>query len=73
MLTLLENAFLVAFCCGCCLQGGATKFDHLQLGVQPQKGKALLFFPSFSGGRPDARWVKVQMAAVSAGMTQQLQ
>eukprot|EP00878_Enallax_costatus_P010592 GHUV01011063.1.p1 GENE.GHUV01011063.1~~GHUV01011063.1.p1 ORF type:complete len:341 (+),score=88.25 GHUV01011063.1:250-1272(+) len=36
-------------------QGGATKFDHLELGVQPQKGKALLFFPSFSGGRSDAR------------------
>eukprot|EP00879_Flechtneria_rotunda_P022671 GHRR01023943.1.p3 GENE.GHRR01023943.1~~GHRR01023943.1.p3 ORF type:complete len:141 (+),score=55.45 GHRR01023943.1:1041-1463(+) len=36
-------------------QGGATKFDHLSVSVQPQKGKALLFFPSFSGGRSDAR------------------
>lgn len=39
-------------------QGGTTKFDHLGLGVQPEKGKALLFFPSFSGGRSDARYVR---------------
>ncbi|KAF6261608.1 hypothetical protein COO60DRAFT_1500337 [Scenedesmus sp. NREL 46B-D3] len=36
-------------------QGGATQFDHLGFGVQPQRGKALLFFPSFSGGKSDAR------------------
>jgi collagen type III alpha len=38
-------------------QGGATQFDHLGFGVQPQRGKALLFFPSFSGGKSDARCV----------------
>ncbi|WIA11416.1 hypothetical protein OEZ85_011533 [Tetradesmus obliquus] len=37
------------------LQGGQTQFDHLGFGVQPQRGKALLFFPSFSGGKSDAR------------------
>lgn len=41
-------------CCVCC-QGGATKFDLLDLKVQPQRGKALLFFPAFSGGKSDAR------------------
>lgn len=38
------------------VQGGATKFNHLDLEVQPQRGKALLFFPAFSGGKSDARW-----------------
>lgn len=38
-------------------QGGQTQFDHLGFGVQPQRGKALLFFPSFSGGKSDARCV----------------
>jgi collagen type III alpha len=36
-------------------EGGATRFEHLGLAVQPRKGKALLFFPAFSGGMPDAR------------------
>ncbi|KAI8465382.1 MAG: hypothetical protein J3K34DRAFT_396170 [Monoraphidium minutum] len=36
-------------------QGGATQFDHLGLAVQPRKGSALVFFPSFADGRPDAR------------------
>lgn len=36
-------------------QGGATRFDHLDIKVQPQRGKALLFFPAFSGGKSDAR------------------
>jgi collagen type III alpha len=40
-------------------QGGATRFDHLDLAVQPQRGKALLFFPAFSGGKSDARCVDV--------------
>lgn len=35
--------------------GGATKFDLLDLAVQPAKGSALLFFPAFKSGRPDAR------------------
>lgn len=37
------------------MQGGATRFDVLNLAVQPQKGKALLFFPSFADGTSDPR------------------
>ena len=37
--------------------GGSTRFDALNLAVQPQRGTALLFFPSFADGTPDARWV----------------
>lgn len=37
------------------LQGGATRFDMLNLAVQPQKGKALLFFPAFADGTSDPR------------------
>lgn len=40
-----------------CLQGGATRFDMLNLAVQPQKGKALLFFPAFADGTSDPRSV----------------
>jgi collagen type III alpha len=36
-------------------QGGRTCFDHLGIAVQPQQGKALLFFPAYSDGRPDER------------------
>lgn len=36
-------------------QGGATRFDLLNLAVQPEKGKALLFFPAFADGTADAR------------------
>uniref|UniRef100_A0A7S1XMC5 Fe2OG dioxygenase domain-containing protein n=2 Tax=Phaeomonas parva TaxID=124430 RepID=A0A7S1XMC5_9STRA len=40
--------------------GGATVFrdlglDGAPLKVQPKKGRALLFFPSDNGGRPDGR------------------
>lgn len=35
--------------------GGATRFDHLGFAVQPRKGSALLFFPAFADGSPDAR------------------
>jgi hypothetical protein len=31
-------------------EGGATKFDIIDIGVQPVKGDALLFFPSFQVG-----------------------
>lgn len=48
-------ARLLALVCVLHTQGGATKFDHLDLKVQPQRGKALLFFPAFSGGKSDAR------------------
>lgn len=37
--------------------GGATTFQDLNLKVQPEKGKALLFFPAFSNGEPDARTI----------------
>ena len=36
-------------------QGGATRFDLLNLAVQPQKGKAVLFFPALSDGTSDPR------------------
>lgn len=39
------------------LQGGATRFDMLNLAVRPEKGKALLFFPSFADGTSDPRYV----------------
>lgn len=39
------------------VQGGATRFDMLNLAVQPQKGKALLFFPAFADGTSDPRSV----------------
>jgi len=35
--------------------GGVTRFDHLDLSVQPRRGRALIFFPSFADGTPDAR------------------
>lgn len=38
-----------------CQEGGATCFDQLGLAVRPQRGTALLFFPSFANGSPDAR------------------
>jgi hypothetical protein len=36
-------------------QGGATRFEHLGVEVQPQKGKALVFFPSTAACMPDNR------------------
>ncbi len=54
-----------------CLQGGSTQFDFLSLAVKPAKGKALLFFPSYSDGRPDERWVhRCCMHACQAGGAQ---
>jgi len=35
--------------------GGSTVFKDLSLSIQPKKGKALLFFPSFIDGKPDDR------------------
>lgn len=37
--------------------GGETRFRDLDLDVAPVKGKALLFFPSFSNEEPDFRTV----------------
>lgn len=39
------------------MQGGATRFDMLNLAVRPEKGKALLFFPAFADGTSDPRQV----------------
>jgi len=36
-------------------KGGATRFEHLDIDVQPKKGKALVFFPSSAACMPDAR------------------
>jgi len=38
------------------VQGGATHFDHLGVSIQPRQGMALLFFPAYASGTPDARW-----------------
>ena len=35
--------------------GGATHFDRLDVSIQPECGKALLFFPAFADGTPDPR------------------
>ena len=36
-------------------EGGSTKFEHLNLEVQPEQGKVLIFFPAFADGTPDQR------------------
>lgn len=36
-------------------EGGCTTFARLDLRVRPRRGAALLFFPAFADGRPDAR------------------
>ena len=46
-------------------EGGATRFDHLGLSVSPKEGQALLFFPSFSDGTPDARSLHTATTAVN--------
>ncbi len=38
-----------------CPQGGATRFNHLDLAVRPTKGTAVLFFPAFADGVSDVR------------------
>lgn len=35
--------------------GGTTHFDRLDVSIQPECGKALLFFPAFADGTPDPR------------------
>jgi len=45
-------------------QGGKTHFDILNIGVAPIKGDALLFFPSFSSGKPDHRTLHTAQAAL---------
>ncbi|GAB4823099.1 hypothetical protein N2152v2_010145 [Parachlorella kessleri] len=45
-------------------EGGATRFNQLDLAVRPRKGMALLFFPSFADGTPDARTLHTAEGAV---------
>ncbi|GLI68159.1 hypothetical protein VaNZ11_012497 [Volvox africanus] len=47
-----------------CEEGGATKFDVLDIAVQPRKGTALLFFPAFANGVPDKRTLHTAQDAV---------
>ncbi|KAL3152904.1 hypothetical protein ABBQ38_012210 [Trebouxia sp. C0009 RCD-2024] len=37
--------------------GGTTHFNRLDVSIQPECGKALLFFPAFADGTPDPRTV----------------
>jgi hypothetical protein len=50
------------------LQGGATRFDLLNLAVQPQKGKAVLFFPALSDGTSDPRHVAALPLSLPGGL-----
>lgn len=45
-------------------RGGETRFDFLGLSLGPSEGRALLFFPSFSDGKPDARTLHTAATAV---------
>ncbi|PNW80149.1 hypothetical protein CHLRE_08g379950v5 [Chlamydomonas reinhardtii] len=55
-----------------CVEGGATKFDVLDIAVQPRKGKALLFFPAFSNGINDRRTLHTAQDAVAEKWVTQL-
>lgn len=44
--------------------GGETRFDFLGISLGPSEGRALLFFPSFSDGTPDARTLHTATTAV---------
>ncbi len=46
-------------------KGGATRFEHLDIDVQPKKGKALVFFPSAAACMPDARTLHTATEAES--------
>ena len=35
--------------------GGRTRFTHLDLAIEPKRGRALVFFPAFKDGHPDER------------------
>lgn len=45
-------------------EGGTTLFDWLGVSVKPEKGKALIFFPSFANGLPDDRTLHSAQDAV---------
>lgn len=55
-----------------CTQGGATRFEVLDIAVQPSKGMALLFFPSFKNGVPDRRTLHTAQDAVDEKWVTQL-
>jgi hypothetical protein len=45
-------------------EGGQTTFEWLGISVNPQKGRTLIFFPSFSNGLPDDRTLHAAEDAV---------
>ena len=45
-------------------EGGATRFDKMNIDVALVKGKALLFFPGTKASMPDARTLHTAMEAV---------
>ena len=45
-------------------EGGATRFDKMNIDVAPVKGKALLFFPGTKASMPDARTLHTATEAV---------
>lgn len=47
-------------------QGGRTKFDWLDVSVQPVQGRALIFFPAFRAGQPDDRTLHTAEDAADA-------
>lgn len=53
-------------------EGGETRFDALDLAVNPEKGMALVFFPSFSNGVPDVRTVHTACDAIEEKFVFQL-
>ena len=52
--------------------GGATCFKDLNIQVRPQKGKALLFFPSQKDGKPDDRTLHAGQVAMDTKFIAQM-
>lgn len=53
-------------------EGGETRFDALDLSIRPERGMALVFFPSFSNGVPDVRTIHTACDAVEEKFVFQL-
>jgi hypothetical protein len=45
-------------------EGGATRFDKLNVEVRPKKGQCVLFFPGTKASQPDARTLHTACEAV---------
>ncbi len=52
--------------------GGATRFEKLDLDVQPVKGKALIFFPGTDASMPDQRTLHTACEAIDEKWISQL-